>query len=184
MASTTPLRRARTLLLAGMAASTLVLSPTTAFADDIESFGGDIVVTLPQEQSRGISRMSLLTAQTSQIGSWVEVKRSESTYILQTCSYYISPQANPDGSVSVTESLEAMATAERYGYAQVVSHRSGETEDTTIADIAVATNAGQIKTGAPCRTDRVAKYNQLLRIEDELGDAATYAGMSPFRFLK
>ena len=81
MASTTPLRRARTLLLAGMAASTLVLSPTTAFADDIESFGGDIVVTLPQEQSRGISRMSLLAAQTSQIGSWVEVKRSESTYI-------------------------------------------------------------------------------------------------------
>ena len=85
---------------------------------------------------------------------------------------------------SLTESLEAMATAERYGYAQVVSHRSGETEDTTIADIAVATNAGQIKTGAPCRTDRIAKYNQLLRIEDELGDAATYAGMSPFRFLK
>lgn len=102
MASTTPLRRARTLLLAGMAASTLVLSPTTALADDIESFGGDIVVTLPREQSRGISRMSLLAAQTSQVGSWVEVKRSESTYILQTCSYYISPQANPDGSVSVT----------------------------------------------------------------------------------
>ena len=85
---------------------------------------------------------------------------------------------------SLTESFEAMATAERYGYAQVVSHRSGETEDTTIADIVVATNAGQIKTGAPCRTDRVAKYNQLLRIEDELGDSAVYAGMSPFRFLK
>ena len=85
---------------------------------------------------------------------------------------------------SLTESLEAMACAERYGYAQVVSHRSGETEDTTIADIVVATNAGQIKTGAPCRTDRVAKYNQLLRIEDELFDAATYAGMSPFRFLR
>ena len=85
---------------------------------------------------------------------------------------------------SLTETFEAMATAERYGYAQVVSHRSGETEDTTIADLVVATNAGQIKTGAPCRTDRVAKYNQLLRIEDELGDAAVYAGMSPFRFLK
>lgn len=85
---------------------------------------------------------------------------------------------------SLTESFEAMATAERYGYAQIVSHRSGETEDTTIADLVVATNAGQIKTGAPCRTDRVAKYNQLLRIEDELGDAAVYAGMSPFRFLK
>ena len=85
---------------------------------------------------------------------------------------------------SLTETFEAMATAERYGYAQIVSHRSGETEDTTIADLVVATNAGQIKTGAPCRTDRVAKYNQLLRIEDELGDAAVYAGMSPFRFLK
>ena len=85
---------------------------------------------------------------------------------------------------SLTETFEAMATAERYGYAQVVSHRSGETEDTTIADLVVATNAGQIKTGAPCRTDRVAKYNQLLRIEDELGDSAVYAGMSPFRFLK
>ena len=85
---------------------------------------------------------------------------------------------------SLTETFEAMSTAERYGYAQVVSHRSGETEDTTIADLVVATNAGQIKTGAPCRTDRVAKYNQLLRIEDELGDAAVYAGMSPFRFLK
>ena len=66
----------------------------------------------------------------------------------------------------------------------VVSHRSGETEDSSIADLAVAVNAGQIKTGAPCRSDRIAKYNQLLRIEDELGDAATYAGMSPFRFLK
>ena len=85
---------------------------------------------------------------------------------------------------SLTETFEAMATAERFGYAQIVSHRSGETEDTTIADLVVATNAGQIKTGAPCRTDRVAKYNQLLRIEDELGDAAVYAGMSPFRFLK
>ena len=85
---------------------------------------------------------------------------------------------------SLTETFEAMATAERYGYAQIVSHRSGETEDTTIADLVVATNAGQIKTGAPCRTDRVAKYNQLLRIEDELGDAAVYAGRSPFRFIK
>ena len=85
---------------------------------------------------------------------------------------------------SLTETFEAMATAERFGYAQIVSHRSGETEDTTIADLVVATNAGQIKTGAPCRTDRVAKYNQLLRIEDELGDAAVYAGRSPFRFIK
>lgn len=81
---------------------------------------------------------------------------------------------------SLTETLEAIATATRNGYACIISHRSGETEDTTIADIAVATNAGQIKTGAPARTDRVAKYNQLLRIEDELGDAATYAGWDAF----
>jgi enolase 1/2/3 len=67
------------------------------------------------------------------------------------------------------------------GYATVVSHRSGETEDTTIADLAVAVNAGQIKTGAPSRTDRVAKYNQLLRIEEELGDAAVYPGWAAFR---
>jgi len=76
--------------------------------------------------------------------------------------------------------LDAIEMAKRAGYTAVVSHRSGETEDTTIADIAVATNAGQIKTGAPCRTDRVAKYNQLLRIEDQLGDAAVYAGLDAF----
>ena len=81
---------------------------------------------------------------------------------------------------TLTETLEAMQTAQRAGYTCVVSHRSGETEDTTIADLAVATNAGQIKTGAPARSDRVAKYNQLLRIEDILGDAATYAGMDAF----
>ena len=81
---------------------------------------------------------------------------------------------------SLTETLEAMQMAQRAGYACIVSHRSGETEDTTIADLSVATNAGQIKTGAPCRTDRVAKYNQLLRIEDTLGDSAEYAGMDAF----
>ncbi|HOK69949.1 MAG TPA: phosphopyruvate hydratase [Bacillota bacterium] len=81
---------------------------------------------------------------------------------------------------SLTETLDAIEMAKRAGYTAVVSHRSGETEDTTIADIAVATNAGQIKTGAPCRTDRVAKYNQLLRIEDQLGDAAVYAGLDAF----
>ena len=70
--------------------------------------------------------------------------------------------------------------AQRAGYTAVTSHRSGETEDTTIADIAVATNSGQIKTGAPSRTDRVAKYNRLLRIEDELGAAARYAGKQAF----
>ena len=85
---------------------------------------------------------------------------------------------------TLTEAMDTMELAKKSRYTCVVSHRSGETEDSFIADLAVAVNAGQIKTGAPCRTDRVAKYNQLLRIEDELGDAATYAGMSPFRFLK
>ncbi len=79
---------------------------------------------------------------------------------------------------TLTETLDAIEMATRAGYTSVVSHRSGETEDTTIADIAVATNAGQIKTGAPSRTDRVAKYNQLLRIEEELGDLAQYPGLN------
>lgn len=77
---------------------------------------------------------------------------------------------------TLTETLDAIELAKKNGYAAVVSHRSGETEDTTLADVAVATNAGQIKTGAPCRTDRVAKYNRLLNIEAELGDLAVYPG--------
>jgi enolase len=81
---------------------------------------------------------------------------------------------------SLTETLDAVAMAQRAGYTAVLSHRSGETEDTTIADLAVATNCGQIKTGAPARSERVAKYNQLLRIEEELGDAAVYAGRTAF----
>ncbi|NYF10081.1 enolase [Leifsonia sp. AK011] len=81
---------------------------------------------------------------------------------------------------TLTETLDAVSLAQRGGYTAVISHRSGETEDTTIADLAVATNSGQIKTGAPARSDRVAKYNQLLRIEEELGDAAVYAGRSAF----
>ncbi len=81
---------------------------------------------------------------------------------------------------TLTETLDAIQMANRAGYTAIVSHRSGETEDATIADIAVATNAGQIKTGAPSRTDRVAKYNQLLRIEEELGDAAVYLGKDAF----
>ena len=86
---------------------------------------------------------------------------------------------------SLTETLDAMELAQRNEYRCMVSHRSGETEDVTIADLAVATNAGQIKTGAPARSERVAKYNQLLRIEEELGDAAVYAGKSSFpRFKK
>ena len=85
---------------------------------------------------------------------------------------------------TLTETLEAIAMADAAGYAAVVSHRSGETEDTTIADIAVATTATQIKTGSLCRSDRVAKYNQLLRIEEQLGAAARYAGRSAFVSLK
>ena len=79
---------------------------------------------------------------------------------------------------TLTETLRAIEMAHKAGYTAIISHRSGETEDTTIADIAVASNAGQIKTGAPCRTDRVAKYNQLLRIEESLGDASRYNGPS------
>ncbi|MGB0099643.1 MAG: phosphopyruvate hydratase [Nocardioides sp.] len=81
---------------------------------------------------------------------------------------------------TLTETLDSVELAHRNGYRCMMSHRSGETEDTTIADLAVATNCGQIKTGAPARSDRVAKYNQLLRIEDELGDAARYSGASAF----
>ena len=85
---------------------------------------------------------------------------------------------------TLTETLNAIQMANRADYTAVVSHRSGETEDTTIADLSVALNAGQIKTGAPSRTDRVAKYNQLLRIEESLGDTATYLGKETFFNLK
>jgi len=81
---------------------------------------------------------------------------------------------------TLTETLDCIELARKNGYSAVISHRSGETEDATIADLAVATSAGQIKTGAPCRTDRVAKYNQLLRIEEELGDEAVYPGWASF----
>ncbi|KQM58005.1 phosphopyruvate hydratase [Agreia sp. Leaf210] len=81
---------------------------------------------------------------------------------------------------TLTETLDAVSLAQRHGYTAILSHRSGETEDTTIADLAVATDSGQIKTGAPARSERVAKYNQLLRIEEELGDAAFYAGRTAF----
>ena len=85
---------------------------------------------------------------------------------------------------TLTETFDAIEMAKRAGYTAVVSHRSGETEDTTIADIAVATNAGQIKTGSASRTDRIAKYNQLLRIEDQLGSSAQYLGLKSFYNLK
>jgi enolase len=81
---------------------------------------------------------------------------------------------------TVSETLQTMALARAASYSQVVSHRSGETEDTSIADLAVAGRCGQIKTGAPCRGERVAKYNRLLRIEEEAGKRARYAGRSPY----
>ena len=85
---------------------------------------------------------------------------------------------------TLTETFDTIEMAKRAGYTCVISHRFGETDDATIADIAVAVNAGQIKTGAPARIDRVAKYNQLLRIEEELGDLAQYKGMKVFYNLK
>ena len=98
------------------------------------------------------------------------------------CANAILIKVNQIG--SLTETLEAIELAKTHGYACVMSHRSGETEDTTIADLSVACNTGQIKTGAPCRSDRVAKYNQLLRIEEELETQAVYAGMSAFYNIK
>ena len=94
------------------------------------------------------------------------------------CGNSILIKLNQIGSVS--ETLEAIKMAHKAGYTAVTSHRSGETEDTTIADLAVALNTCQIKTGAPSRSERVAKYNQLLRIEEELGDGAVYPGFSAF----
>lgn len=98
------------------------------------------------------------------------------------CANAILIKVNQIG--SLTETLEAIELAKTHGYACVISHRSGETEDATIADLAVAMNAGQIKTGAPCRSDRIAKYNQLLRIEEELDTQATYAGLDAFYNIK
>jgi enolase len=92
--------------------------------------------------------------------------------ISEGCANAILIKVNQIG--TLTETLEAVRLAHQHNYTAVLSHRSGETEDTTIADIAVATNCGQIKTGAPCRSDRTAKYNQLLRISEQLGSRATY----------
>lgn len=94
------------------------------------------------------------------------------------CANSILIKLNQIGSLS--ETMDAIKTAKKAGYTAIVSHRSGETEDTTIADLSVALNAGQIKTGAPSRSERVAKYNRLLRIEEELGSAAYYPGRSCF----
>jgi enolase len=120
---------------------------TEALGDRVQLVGDDLFVTNPLRLERGI---------TEGIANAILIK------------------VNQIG--TLTETLEAMEMASRAGFKSVVSHRSGETEDTTIADLAVATGAGQIKTGAPCRSDRVAKYNQLLRIEEFLGGDAVYAG--------
>jgi enolase len=127
---------------------------TTALGARVQLVGDDVFVTNPEILRRGI---------TEKIGNALLVK------------------LNQIGTVS--ETLDAVAMARDANYASVISHRSGETEDTTIADLAVATNAGQIKTGSASRTDRVAKYNQLLRIEEQLGSAGRYAGASAIRQL-
>ena len=124
---------------------------TKAIGDRVQLVGDDLFVTNVERLATGIEK---------QVGNAILIK------------------VNQIG--TLTETLDAIQMANRAGYTAIVSHRSGETEDATIADIAVALNAGQIKTGAPSRTDRVAKYNQLLRIEEELGDAAQYPGMKAF----
>jgi enolase len=124
---------------------------TAALGDRVQVVGDDIFVTNPDRLRRGID------------------ERAANSLLVKL---------NQIG--SVTETLNAVALAHRSGFSCVISHRSGETDDTTISDLAVATNCGQIKTGAPARYERVAKYNQLLRIEDLLGDAAAYAGKAAF----
>jgi len=130
-------------------------SLTKALGDKIQLVGDDLFVT--------------------------NVRRLEKGIALGTCNSILI-KLNQIG--TVTETLAAIETAKRAGYTAVISHRSGETEDTFIADLAVATGAGQIKTGAPSRTDRVAKYNQLLRIEEELGETAAWPGKDAFYNLK
>ena len=124
---------------------------TERLGDKVQLVGDDLFVTNPERLERGI-------------------KDDTANALLV--------KVNQIG--TLTETLDAITMAQRAGYACMISHRSGETEDVTIADLAVATNAGQIKTGAPARSDRVAKYNHLLRIEEELGEAASYAGASAF----
>jgi enolase len=109
------------------------------------------------------------------------VKRIETAFERNACNSLLC-KVNQIG--TLTESMAAVDMVTRRGWTTVVSHRSGETEDNTIADLAVALNAGQIKTGAPARSDRVSKYNQLMRIADDLGDAAVYPGMAAFTNLR
>lgn len=124
---------------------------TEQIGDKVQIVGDDLFVTNPERLARGIE---------------------------EGAANALLVKVNQIG--SLTETLDAMELAQSHEYRCMVSHRSGETEDVTIADLAVATNAGQIKTGAPARSERVAKYNQLLRIEEELGEAAVYAGKSAF----
>jgi enolase len=124
---------------------------TQALGDKIQIVGDDLFVTNPERLQRGID---------------------------ESAANALLVKVNQIGSLS--ETLDAVSLAHRNGYRCMMSHRSGETEDTTIADLAVATDCGQIKTGAPARSERVAKYNQLLRIEEELADASRYAGASAF----
>ena len=124
---------------------------TAEIGDRVQLVGDDLFVTNTQRLKRGID---------TKVGNSILVK------------------VNQIG--TLTETLDAIEMAKRAGYTAVISHRSGETEDTTIADIAVGTNAGQIKTGSASRSDRIAKYNQLLRIEEELGDSAIYPGLDTF----
>jgi len=105
------------------------------------------------------------------------VERIDKAIAEQACNALLC-KVNQIGSLS--EAIAAVEKSKRAGWTAIVSHRSGETEDSTIADLVVGLNTGQIKTGAPCRSDRVAKYNQLLRIEEELGDVAAYAGREAF----
>ena len=128
---------------------------TNALGKKIQIVGDDLFVTNPEILTRGI---------TEKVANSILVK------------------LNQIG--TVTETLDAVAMAAGAGYTSVISHRSGETEDTTIADLAVATGAGQIKTGSASRTDRVAKYNQLLRIEEALGASGKYAGRSAIKQLR
>jgi enolase len=125
---------------------------TRALGERVQIVGDDLFVTNPARLSDGIARG---------VANSILVK------------------VNQIG--SLTETLETVETAHRAGYTAVMSHRSGETEDSTIADLAVATNCGQIKTGSLCRSDRLAKYNQLIRIEEKLGPSARYAGRSVLR---
>ena len=125
---------------------------TERIGDECQLVGDDLFVTNPERLRRGIDEG---------IGNSILVK------------------VNQIGTLS--ETLEAIRMAGEAGFTAVISHRSGETEDTKIADLAVGTGAGQIKTGAPSRSDRVAKYNRLLRIEEELGSQATFPGASVFR---